>query len=96
MQTNHNNNNNNENNNNNNNNIGVGGKVHKNYERWSHEGRTKQKLKIGGIFPKSGDKYVAPELMPGKFKNKTQNPFKLTCSSLSSFEPYLTCSNPLL
>jgi hypothetical protein len=37
----------------------------KNYERWSHEGRTKQKLKIGGIFPKSGNKYVAPELMPG-------------------------------
>ena len=39
--------------------------VYKNYERWSHEGRTKQKLKIGGIFPYSGNKYVAPELMPG-------------------------------
>ena len=43
-----------------------GGQVKKNYERWSYEGRTKQKLKIGGIFPKSGNKYVAPELMPGK------------------------------
>lgn len=38
----------------------------KNYQRWSNVGKIKQKLKIGGIFPRSGNKYVAPELLPGK------------------------------
>jgi hypothetical protein len=52
-------------------------KPKKNYERWSHEGRTKQKLKIGGIFPKSGNKYVAPELMPGKLFTFFINQLKL-------------------
>lgn len=40
----------------------------KNYQRWSRFGEAKQKLKIAGIFPKSGSNYVAPELMPGKIK----------------------------
>ena len=51
--------------------IDHSGQVHKNYERWSHESRVKQKLKIGGIFPKSGNKYVAPELMPGWSRMKS-------------------------
>lgn len=36
-----------------------------NYDRWSTTGAVKQKLKIGGIFPMSGLKYRAPELVPG-------------------------------
>lgn len=36
----------------------------KNWERWTDIGVTKKKLKIGGIFPLMGDKYVAPELLP--------------------------------
>lgn len=42
------------------------GAVTKNYDRWSTLRVAKQKLKIGGIFPMSGDKYRAPELVPGE------------------------------
>lgn len=38
----------------------------KNYERWSMIGKSKQKLRIGGIFPIRGNKYAAPELLPGE------------------------------
>ena len=38
----------------------------RNYEQWSRFLRTKQKLMIGGIFPMKGDKFRAPELLPGE------------------------------
>ena len=36
-----------------------------NYQRWYNPGKKKQKLTIGGIFPITGDKFNAPELLPG-------------------------------
>ena len=38
----------------------------KNYERWTNNGVKKKVLKLAGIFPISGDRYTAPELVPGK------------------------------
>ena len=38
----------------------------KNYKRWSIVGKSKPKLRIGGIFPLNGSKFNAPELLPGK------------------------------
>ncbi len=51
--------------------VGVGGEgAHdvgeRNYDRWSRFLRTKQKLRIGGIFPMRGNKFRAPELLPGE------------------------------
>ena len=46
----------------------------KNYERWTNNGVKKKVLKLAGIFPISGDRYTAPELVPGKimtFSNVT-------------------------
>ncbi len=37
----------------------------KNYEGWADSRIVKKKLKIGGIFPLSGTKYRAKELVPG-------------------------------
>ena len=38
-----------------------------NYEQWIHNvGSSKQKLRIGGIFPITGEKFSAPELLPGE------------------------------
>ena len=42
------------------------------YMKWSGDMNQKTKIYIGGIFPNTGTKYVAPELAPGKiryFKN---------------------------
>jgi len=36
----------------------------KNYERWTNNGVKKKVLKLAGIFPISGDRYTAPELVP--------------------------------
>ncbi len=44
---------------------GMGGGTERNYDRWSRFLRTKQKLRIGGIFPMRGNKFRAPELLPG-------------------------------
>ena len=38
----------------------------KNYQRWTDDGGSKKVLNIAGIFPLSGERYVAPELVPGK------------------------------
>jgi len=43
------------------------GRPQKNWERWSGFLQTKQKLRIGGIFPMRGNKFRAPELLPGEF-----------------------------
>ena len=42
------------------------GKPLYNYQRWYMLGEEKQKLTIGGIFPITGDKFNAPELLPGE------------------------------
>ncbi len=36
-----------------------------NYQRWYMTRNAKQKLRIGGIFPIMGEKFSAPELLPG-------------------------------
>ena len=38
----------------------------KNYQKWDFLGADKQELNIAGIFPMSGNIYVARELVPGK------------------------------
>ena len=38
-----------------------------NYDRWNILGEEKQELHIAGIFPMSGNKYRAPELVPSKY-----------------------------
>ena len=46
------------------------------YMKWSGDMNQKTKIYIGGIFPNTGTKYVAPELAPGKiryFKNEFNN-----------------------
>ena len=55
------------------------GKVRRNYERWGDVGPKKKKLKIGGIFPYTGIKYSAPELLPGSFKIIWFECFKQNC-----------------
>ena len=42
------------------------GKPLYNYQRWYMLGEEKQKLIIGGIFPITGAKFNAPELLPGE------------------------------
>ena len=44
----------------------VGNKSIHNYQRWYRLGQEKQKLLIGGIFPLNGEKFKAPELLPGE------------------------------
>ena len=39
----------------------------KNYEIWTNNGLKKKELKIVGIFPITGQRYTAPELLPGEF-----------------------------
>ena len=43
--------------------------------------RKPRKLFIGGIFPMSGEKYVAPELALGNRNNVNVNPSSLECIS---------------
>ena len=45
--------------------VGNGDAIY-NYQRWYNPGKKKQKLTIGGIFPITGDKFNAPELLPGE------------------------------
>ena len=44
------------------------GRVQKNYERWRYARKSKMELLIGGIFPLSGSKFVAKELIPSEYK----------------------------
>ena len=39
----------------------------KNYQKWDFLGADKQELNIAGIFPMSGNIYVARELVPGMY-----------------------------
>ncbi len=39
------------------------------YEKWSQKLDRKTQIFIGGIFPISGTKYVAPELAPGRIRS---------------------------
>ena len=41
-------------------------KTIRNYQKWDFLGSDKQELNIAGIFPMSGNIYVARELVPGK------------------------------
>lgn len=46
------------------------GRGQKNYDRWWNARKSKMELVIGGIFPLSGSKFVAKELIPGESENE--------------------------
>lgn len=63
----------------------------RNYDRWSTFLKTKQKLRIGGIFPMKGTKFRAPELLP--VAQMAQNDVNNNASILSNYHLELFISD---